>query len=282
MKKIWKITRGFIIIIASIVITSLAINATDHIGNISESLLGNVFSIGGNSDGCGEGMAAVPAEGGSFCIDKYEASPSNGCQYKDPKNTEETKLNLDQPDCKAASVSGVSPWRNIARHQAELACAKAGKRLPTNKEWYRASLGTPDISSGWGADDCNLGRKNVQEPDMTESHQRCISSVGAYDMAGNVWEWVDGSINDGEYLGRNIPPSGFVQEIDIDGIAVKTDLQSPEISFNEDYFWSDGAGIKGIIRGGYWGNDSDAGQYAVNSVVSPMFTGMGVGFRCAK
>jgi formylglycine-generating enzyme required for sulfatase activity len=101
-------------------------------------------------------------------------------------------------------------------------------------------------------------------------------------MVGNVWEWVDGSVEGGQYAGRSVPASGYVSSIDEGGVALVTQGETPDPSFNDDYFWSDPTEVRGIIRGGYWGIDTDAGLYAVNAVLPPTFTGIGAGFRCVK
>lgn len=76
----------------------------------------------------------------------------------------------------AASVAGVYPTACITWFQAEQACAASGKRLLTNDEWQRAAADTPS------GPPCNASR-------MT-GNPACVSKWGAFDMGGNVWEWV--------------------------------------------------------------------------------------------
>jgi hypothetical protein len=80
----------------------------------------------------------------------------------------------------AVSIPGVTPSRFITWFQAAAAARNSGKRLPTNAEWQAAALGTPDgapcnVSSGLVADTGTAG---------------CVSDVGAFDMVGNLREWV--------------------------------------------------------------------------------------------
>jgi formylglycine-generating enzyme required for sulfatase activity len=100
-------------------------------------------------------------------------------------------------------------------------------------------------------------------------------------MIGNVWEWVDGDVVNGEFDGREVPMAGYVSGVDSAGVPIGTQSQ-PDPAFNMDYFWSLSDGVLGMIRGGYWGNDSDAGLYSINASIPPTFTGRSVGFRCAK
>jgi hypothetical protein len=276
MKKKKGIWRTGIIVGTAIILTTISINAADNIGSFKDSLLGSVVST--DAPRCPSGMVLVPFGERDFCVDAYENSAGASCGYPNPANNEETRTNLTDTACTALSVPGAVPWRNIARHQAELACARAGKRLPTNKEWYRAALGTPDNPGGG----CNIGKSGDSGPRLTGSGERCASSVRAFDMVGNVWEWVDGSVEGGQYAGRSVPASGYVSSIDEGGVALVTQGETPDPSFNDDYFWSDPTEVRGIIRGGYWGIDTDAGLYAVNAVLPPTFTGIGAGFRCVK
>jgi formylglycine-generating enzyme required for sulfatase activity len=47
-------------------------------------------------------------------------------------------------------------------------------------------------------------------------------------------------------------------------------------------FYIDISETRGILRGGYWNSQSDAGQYAINITVPPSFSGEAAGFRCVK
>jgi hypothetical protein len=82
-------------------------------------------------------------------------------------------------DVYAVSIAGVLPSVWISWPQAAAAARNSLKRLPTNQEWQVAALGTPD-----GAP-CNQ-----DDLKRTGSIPACVSDVGAFDMVGNVWEWV--------------------------------------------------------------------------------------------
>jgi hypothetical protein len=81
----------------------------------------------------------------------------------------------------AVSIAGVTPSGFLTWFQAAAAARNAGKRLPTNAEWQAAALGTPD------GPPCNTSSSG---PVATGTAAGCVSDVGAFDMVGNVGEWV--------------------------------------------------------------------------------------------
>ena len=239
---------------------------------------------GGNESGsvCPAEMVPVSSPLGGFCIDRYEATPNSACPHQNPQAQNETRTNLDYADCKAETKKGAIPWRNISQDQAAVACAKAGKRLATNQEWLQASLGTPDSETVWGSDDCQVDNNWIEQPGATGSGQKCMSSAGAFDMIGNVWEWVQGAVMDGVMENKILPEQGFVESLDGAGFPGKTNSETANDNYNKDFFWIKAKGLRGIVRGGYWNNKTDAGQYAVYVVAPPDAAESGIGFRCVK
>lgn len=274
----WRQKREIIVIFSAIVLSTLAIRAIDN----AQTFL--VATIGGKkeSERCPPEMVFVPNERGGFCIDKYEASPGPACPFQNPRSQSETRENLQNPNCKPVSVAGKIPWTFISRDQAEQACAKAGKRLPTNEEWYLASLGTQDKASDWGRDDCHLANNWDSQPGKTGSGKNCVSSFGAFDMVGNVWEWVKETVIDGKYRESELPEKGYVWGTDGRGMPAFTDPENPNPDYNADFHWIYKEGIRNIARGGYWDNRERGGIYSVYIVYFPFQASPGVGFRCAK
>ena len=88
----------------------------------------------------------------------------------------------------AVSLPGVQPSANITWFQAQAACESSGKRLPSNAEWQAAVAGTPDPGPDDGTTDCNTASAfNVI---LAGSRSACKSARGAFDMVGNLYEWV--------------------------------------------------------------------------------------------
>jgi formylglycine-generating enzyme required for sulfatase activity len=278
---LFKIIKVFIISIVSILLVSVGIDAADHFDNFSASIIGRVFT-GKPKGPCPPEMSFVVSKTGDYCIDIFENSPGDQCVFKNPANQTETKANIDNYDCKSVSRIGSLPWTNISQTQATMECAKSGKRLPTDSEWYQAALNTPDPSDGWGQDDCQVSKNWESQPGPTGSGKKCISSSGAYDMVGNVWEWVNGSVYDGVLEGKKLPSDGYVKTVDSNGLVMETDQDTSDSNFNHDYFWIKNSGLRGVAKGGYWDNQGGAGVFSFYLVSPPTFAGNGVGFRCMK
>ena len=269
-----KVFERIIIVVVVIGITAVLVKAAGN--HLDSNEIDNLV------DGCPSDMVFVPSNEGGFCLDKYEASADENCAYPEPSSQYETRINLDTSACKPVSVSGAIPWRAISQDQAAVACAKAGKRLATNKEWLAGSLGTPDKARDWIADDCQVNNNWEDQPGLTGSGHSCISAAGAYDMIGNVWEWVEGAAIDGKYNNKELPDAGYVDSLDGESLPGITNNNTPNENYNEDYFWVKKNGPRGIVRGGYWNNKSDAGQYSVYMVASPGSVEAGIGFRCVR
>jgi hypothetical protein len=167
-------------------------------------------------------------------------------------------------DVYAVSIPGVTPSLFITWFQAAAAARNSGKRLPTNQEWQVAALGTPDTG---GADDgsttCNTDNL-VPGVASTGSRSGCISDVGAFDMVGNAQEFV---ADWGDFVnGCTNWPASFGSDISCVG--------GPGSGFSN----LPGA----LVRGGYWGNFTNAGVFAVPNPSLPSVANFSVGFRCAR
>jgi formylglycine-generating enzyme required for sulfatase activity len=98
-------------------------------------------------------------------------------------------------------VSGVT-WQEAADYCKWLS-GKLGAtvRLPTEAEWEFAARGAQNLKYPWG----NEWDARASSSTETGGRVRAVKSypagrspVGAYDMAGNVWEWVEDEATDAE------------------------------------------------------------------------------------
>ncbi|MCA9365855.1 hypothetical protein KC723_03085 [Candidatus Kaiserbacteria bacterium] len=271
MNKRFKGGLRFILVTVGIVIlTSFTIDATDTFRGSQSAL--SIIADRSFAPTCPSDMVKIDNGDEKFCIDTFEVSAGEGCSIKNPSSVADTAININQKACLPESKKDTLPWTNISLHQAQVVCSKAGKYLATANDWYLAALGTPDTT------DCNINGSLS----TTGEYQNCQSGVGAYDMVGNVWEMVAGEVVNGRYLDSNLPEEGYVETADQSGIA-RTTTSTPQVIYNEDYFWSEinPNKVYAVMRGGFYGAKEDAGLYSVHTAIDVNFSGPAIGFRCA-
>jgi formylglycine-generating enzyme required for sulfatase activity len=86
------------------------------------------------------------------------------------------------------------PRENLTWFEARDFCASRGSRLPTEAEWEYAASGPDNLIYPWGneliEDNLVFDRNSNNQTADVGSRPGGVSWVGAYDMAGNVFEWV--------------------------------------------------------------------------------------------
>jgi len=88
----------------------------------------------------------------------------------------------------------------VSWYEAAAYAAWAGGSLPTWDEWWRAAVGDDPGVFPWGNDVMTTDRRanfGLVGTRPVESYPLGASPFGAYDMAGNVREWVSDVAEDG-------------------------------------------------------------------------------------
>lgn len=210
----------------------------------------------------------------AYYIDKYEVSNAQyiefikATDYPAPAYWDHHELN--QPN---QPVTGVN-W-----YDANAYCHWANKRLPTEAEWEKAARGPAGSIYPWGNEldyskanfqKGKTGQKHVTAP--VDAYPEGKSYYGVYNMAGNVFEWVQ-DWYDPDYYKKS------------------KDVRNPKgpqfgikIGTAGTYLNQQVTGKKKVIRGGSWFAPAQSITTTHRFWNDPMNNsyGVGLGFRCAR
>jgi formylglycine-generating enzyme required for sulfatase activity len=188
----------------------------------------------------------------AYYIDQYEVT---NARYADCVAAGECKLPgfielYEDPGKKNHPVVGVD-WE-----QANTYCEWRGDKLPTEAEWEKAAQGPDGRIYPWGDAAPNEAllnfSRNVGDTTPVGSYPDGVSPYGAYDMAGNVVEWVADWYDEDYYA-----------------TATSYNPQGP----------ADGE-VK-VLRGGAWDVDEFIVRASHRFYAVPSGQTDGIGFRCA-
>jgi formylglycine-generating enzyme required for sulfatase activity len=192
----------------------------------------------------------------TFSMDVYEVTVGQYAAFLQAKGIDPPAdwKTMNQP------ANQKRPIANVDSTEASFYCKWVGKRLPTEAEWEKAARGTDGRVYPWGNDPptplhANYGKTEWNNHAVLApvgSFEAGKSPYGIYDMAGNVWEWVN-DLYDYNYY--KVAPS-----------------KNPT---------GPSTGGTRTIRGGAWNSSPRAMRSANRSLISPTDQGLN-GFRCAK
>ncbi len=165
------------------------------------------------------------------------------------------------------------PVTGITWAGAAVYCEQRGARLPTESEWEKAALWNPvdelKTRYPWGDEfdgtfvnfcdaSCDAEQRNTDFDDgypgtaPVASYENGRSHIGAYDMAGNVWEWVaDWYAEDAYMVMDTVNPQGPA------------------------------AGTSKVVRGGSWFDTGNFTSGLIRFPSPPDNADSTIGFRCA-
>jgi len=184
----------------------------------------------------------------SFWIDIYEVTniQYRGCVAAGVCNEPEDLRFFDDERFADHPVVYLS-WYDASDY-----CQWQKKRLPTEAEWEKAARGDEGNLYPWG-DSLYLDKLNANNQNMgttpVGNYPAGASPYGVFDMAGNVWEWV-------EDWYEAYPGSDFQSDL-----------------FGHKYK---------VVRGGSWNHPAEDARSTQRDMAHPERAIRVVGFRCAS
>lgn len=152
----------------------------------------------------------------AFYIDKYLVTNDQFCSFLNnaspDKNTLEKLIDLTEGVGRERCRIGLQeknfqieegyqnhPVIYVSWFGASAYAEWAKKRLPTEKEWEKASRGTRGSIYPWGNEFdknlCNSFESGSRSTTAVDHFSAGKSPYECFDMAGNVWEWTDSWYN---------------------------------------------------------------------------------------
>ena len=208
----------------------------------------------------------------AFLIGKHEVTNAQyhafvkATGHRVPENCCDPKFNLwkgGKGDVVPPDVE-VLPAVNVSWDDAVAFCKWSGARLPTEAEWEKAARGTDGRTYPWGNELPSGNRANYSFDPVSiwdgpaslakkDQYEFGRSPYGAYEMAGNVWEWVQDWYDENYYKSSPAEnPTGPAK------------------------------GEGRVIRGASWRNTADMLRAANRNKHAPTDRRVYVGIRCAK
>jgi formylglycine-generating enzyme required for sulfatase activity len=192
----------------------------------------------------------------AYTIDKFEVTVEQYAAYLKKAGAEAPDFweRVNRKEDGNRPVVGVD-WLDASEY-----CEYYGKRLPTEAQWEKAARGTDGRRYPWGNDDPSPLFANFASG-VAFSYSKSLSPVGsyesgkspygAYDMVGNVWEWIL------DWYERN-----YYQ------IAPQKNPAGPA------------SGDTKVIRGGSWAKRPAVARVAGRTSLPTSSRSNAIGFRC--
>ena len=258
------------------------------------------------------GGAGLPA----FWVMKYEAKAWNDADADsivDAGEVDSDGVSVALGSNVPVSVEGDVPWRSISGIDSEAECASlgAGYALITNAEWMAISRDAEVQDANWTSGTVGTGCMtrgnsgdttcgyNGADPEggpgrNTRAKYTLSSGDEIFDLAGNVWEWIDWDDPTNPTAGyQDGPdttscPGGDIENTDIlsscGPVLATSEFDSTTGTLEKadgiGCFYGDPGTGGGVRRGGHYSRTDCSGVYYLTFYSPSTYTSVTGGFRC--
>ncbi|WP_408021523.1 formylglycine-generating enzyme family protein [Singulisphaera acidiphila] len=126
----------------------------------------------------------------TYYIDQHEVSVRQFDLFEKEIGRRTDRVRALARETTIAPTSADSPVVMVNAKEAKDFATWAGKRLPTEAQWEMAARGSDGRLYPWGNDPLDWAKtRKARQIDPVMTYSDDVSPFGAYDMAGNAWEW---------------------------------------------------------------------------------------------
>ncbi|MBN1119480.1 MAG: formylglycine-generating enzyme family protein [Anaerolineae bacterium] len=229
------------------------------------------FQMGSTGEEVSAAFALCNATRDDCQLERFEAElPRHEVCFDEPFWIDVFEVSNAQYGSWTTYGPGNLPRENLTWFDAQAHCESRGARLPTEAEWEYAARGPDGLAFPWGNDfnggllnfcDVNCPFVDWADTGIDDGYEYAapvgsypggVSWVGAYDLSGNAWEWVNDWYDSGYYA-----------------VSPGTNPQGPD------------GGEYRSARGGGWYFETYFVRAAYRDWIIPDLEYYRVGFRCA-
>lgn len=281
-----------------------------HVSNagvVTEGACSGHSSGGGSvALSCPAGFIVVPGSSSfgtsDFCVMKYEAKNVGGVATSQASGTpwvsisQTTALSTSQAACDGCHLITEAEWMTLAANV-----------LSVDSNWSGGSVGSGYIYSGHNDNSpanalaaSSSDSNGYEGTGNTSGNQRRTLTLTngevIWDLAGNVYEWTQGTIAAGQQPGLTGETSfawkqwnnGSLQWNGLPASSRPSAISSTAAGYSSTqgigqlYSYPGDASVRAFGRGGAWSNASSAGVLALILNSTPSNTNTSIGFRVAR
>ncbi len=156
----------------------------------------NIKSSKQDSSGMGN-MVLIPA--GEYVVGKHSSTGTRSLPefYIDTHEVSQKEFEKIMGNNPSHFKGDDFPVETVSWEEAQEYCRRVGKRLPTSDEWEKAARGGTASKYYWGNElgenqaNCGGCGSKFDYRKTAPVGSFSPNKFGLYDMAGNVWEWID-------------------------------------------------------------------------------------------